>query len=313
MTAVDQLSSTPNLELNNAVKIYGGLKVLHDISFAVSPGEVVALVGHNGAGKTTIMKLLLGLIRPTSGSVRVLGHDPAGSMAAEARLGMGFLPETVSFPANMTGREIMTFYARLKRQDRQANGELLDRVGLADAADRRVKTYSKGMRQRLGLAQALIGSPRVLLLDEPTTGLDPSLRRSFYDTIVALKNEGVTVLLASHALSEIETRVDRFVIMNKGHLMADSSLAELRKSTQLPARIRLTTEDGSAARAAEHLQGADIHHINGRTVQFDCPSENKMELVRRVSDLGITIEDMEIELPGLERIYELYQNKEVPS
>ena len=151
--------SAPNLELENTAKAYDGLRVLHDVSFAVSPGEVVALVGHNGAGKTTIMKLLLGLIRPTSGSVQVLGHDPAGSNAAQARLGMGFLPETVSFPANMTGREIMNFYARLKRQVRGDNDRLLETVGLADASDRRVKTYSKGMRQRLGLAQALIGSP----------------------------------------------------------------------------------------------------------------------------------------------------------
>jgi Cu-processing system ATP-binding protein len=302
--------SAPNLELNQAAKNYDGLKVLHDISFSVSPGEIVALVGHNGAGKTTIMKLLLGLIRPTSGRVQVLGHDPAGVHAAQARLGMGFLPETVSFPANMTGQEIMNFYARLKRQDRSANARLLDMVGLADAAGRRVKTYSKGMRQRLGLAQALIGSPRVLLLDEPTTGLDPSLRRSFYDTIMELKNDGVTVLLASHALSEMESRVDRIAIMNNGHLMADGSMTDLRKLASLPARIRLTTNDGAAGRAAEHLQGADIKHVNGRTVEFDCASENKMELVRRVTDLGVTIEDMEIELPNLDRIYELYQGSE---
>jgi Cu-processing system ATP-binding protein len=300
--------SASNLELDNTAKAYDGLKVLHDVSFAVSPGEVVALVGHNGAGKTTIMKLLLGLIRPTSGSVQVLGHDPAGSNAAQARLGMGFLPETVSFPANMTGREIMNFYARLKRQDRSDNDRLLETVGLADASDRRVKTYSKGMRQRLGLAQALIGSPRVLLLDEPTTGLDPTLRRSFYDTIMSLKDEGVTVLLASHALSEMESRVDRIAIMSKGRLMADGSMTDLRKKAQLPARIRLTTDDGAAGRAAEHLQGADIRHVNGRTVEFDCASENKMELVRRVTDIGVTIEDMEIELPNLDRIYELYQD-----
>jgi Cu-processing system ATP-binding protein len=204
----------------------------------------------------------------------------------------------------------MNFYARLKRQDRHANERLLDMVGLGDAASRRVKTYSKGMRQRLGLAQALIGSPRVLLLDEPTTGLDPTLRRSFYDTIMSLKDQGVTVLLASHALSEMETRVDRIAIMNNGHLMADGSMAELRQRASLPARIRLTTDDGAAGRAAEHLQGADIRHVNGRTVEFDCASEDKMELVRRVTDIGISIEDMEIELPNLDRIYELYQDVE---
>ena len=207
----------------------------------------------------------------------------------------------------------MNFYARLKRQDLNANDRLLDVVGLGDAAQRRVKTYSKGMRQRLGLAQALIGSPRVLLLDEPTTGLDPSLRRSFYDTIMALKEDGVTVLLASHALSELESRVDRVAIMNQGRLMADGSMAELRQHANLPARIRLTTNDGAAAKAAERLHGADIHRVNGRTVEFACPPEEKMELVRRVTDLGVAVEDMEIELPNLDRIYAHFQNSEVSS
>jgi len=302
-----------NLQLSAATKVYDGAEVLHGINLSVAPGEAVALVGHNGAGKTTIMKLLLGLIRPTAGEVRVLGLDPAGRSAAEARLGIGFLPETVSFPPNMTGREIMNFYARLKKQDRAANDRLLDTVGLGAAAARRVKTYSKGMRQRLGLAQALIGSPRVLLLDEPTTGLDPSLRRAFYDTVTDLKNDGVTVLLASHALSEMETRVDRIAIMSNGSLKAEGSMAELRARSCIPARIRLTTHEGAAARAAERLQGADIRHVNGHTVEFDCAAENKMELVRRVSDLGVTVEDMEIELPNLDRIYAQYQDTETSS
>ncbi len=302
-----------NLQLERTTKSYDGLEVLHDVTFSVSPGEVVALVGHNGAGKTTVMKLLLGLIRPTEGDVRVLGLDPAGPHAADARLGMGFLPETVSFPPNMTGREIMNFYARLKLQDRSDNGRLLDMVGLADAVNRRVKTYSKGMRQRLGLAQALIGSPRVLLLDEPTTGLDPSLRRAFYDTVMALKADGVTVLLASHALSELETRVDRIAIMSQGRMLADGTMADLRKVAKLPARIRLTTNAGAASQAAERLHGADIRRVNGRTVEFACPPEEKMELVRRVTDLGVAVEDMEIELPNLDRIYAHFQGQEVSS
>ena len=202
--------SAPNLELINTAKIYDGLQVLHDVSFAVSPGEVVALVGHNGAGKTTIMKLLLGLIRPTSGSVQVLGHDPAGSNAAQARLGMGFLPETVSFPANMTGQEIMNFYARLKRQDRQDNERLLDMVGLGDAASRRVKTYSKGMRQRLGLAQALIGSPRVLLLDEPFSALDMDTRDDMLALVRRIVTErNLTCLMVTHDVRDCDRVADR--------------------------------------------------------------------------------------------------------
>ena len=307
------IDTSATLQLTDTTKDYDGLQVLQGVSLSISPGEVVAMVGHNGAGKTTIMKLLLGLIRPSAGTVRVLGLEPAGSDAAKARLGIGFLPETVAFPVNMTGREIMNFYARLKKADRRANERLLETVGLAEAAGRRIKTYSKGMRQRLGLAQALIGTPRVLLLDEPTTGLDPSLRRTFYDTIMELKAEGVTILLASHALSEMEARVDRIAIMSQGRLLADGSMAELRARTNLPARIRLTTNEGAASQAAERLQGADIRHVNGRTVEFDCPSQDKMELVRQISDLGVSIEDMEIELADLDRIYAHYQEPEVVS
>jgi energy-coupling factor transporter ATP-binding protein EcfA2 len=157
------------------------------------PGEATALVGHNGAGKTTLIKLLLGLVRPSQGSVSVLGVDPAGRQGAEARRALGFLPENVAFHGAMTGTELMNFYARLKGQPVSRNRDLLARVGLAEAADRRVSTYSKGMRQRLGLAQTLIGDPRLLLLDEPTSGLDPASRAEVFDMIDRLRADGATI------------------------------------------------------------------------------------------------------------------------
>lgn len=300
------------LQFDGACKIYDGNTVLEDVSLDVDEGSVVALVGHNGAGKTTMIKLLLGLIRPCRGNVRILGLDPAGSRGTEAKRNLGFLPETVAFQQAMTGLEVLNFYARLKRVDLRHNPELLERVGLADAAEHRVKTYSKGMRQRLGLAQALLGSPRVMLLDEPTTGLDPALRRSFYDTLSALKKDGVTVLLSSHALSELEPRVDKLAIMNHGKLMASGSLPELRKHAQIPVRIRLQTQDGAAADIANQLGGVDVSHVNGRTIEFFCAPEEKMILVRRISELGGTIEDLEIELPTLDQLYAHYRDEGAP-
>ena len=172
------------VELLEAEKRYGGLTALTATSLALAAGEVLALVGHNGAGKTTLMKLILGLIRPSAGTVRVFGADPAGREGAAARARIGFLPESVSFAGAMTGCEILRFYLALRGEAATAAGQLLERVGLAQAAGRRISTYSKGMRQRLGLAQALIGRPAVLLLDEPTTGLDPTLRQTFYDTVI---------------------------------------------------------------------------------------------------------------------------------
>jgi Cu-processing system ATP-binding protein len=302
--------SRPALQFRQVKKVYDGAPAVDGVTLDVEEGHVVALVGHNGAGKTTMMKLLLGLIRPTAGAVSVLGLDPTGPHGAEAKTNLGFLPETVAFQQAMTGLEVLNFYARLKRADLSANMALLESVGLAHAARKRVKTYSKGMRQRLGLAQALLGSPKVLLLDEPTTGLDPTLRRDFYQTISRLKNEGVTILLSSHALSEMESRVDRIAIMNQGRLMAEGSLAELREAAGLPVRIRLKTTQGAAAEIAGGLDGADVTTVNGSTVEFSCPPDKKMILVRRISELGIAVEDMEIELASLERLYSHYRNGE---
>ncbi|MDK1491173.1 ABC transporter ATP-binding protein [Sinorhizobium sp. 7-81] len=218
-------------------KRYGNATVVGDVSFGLHAGETIALVGHNGAGKTTLIKLMLGLIRPTDGLVRVLGENPAtGDFVARQRL--GYLPESVSFNMALSGRETLRFYARLKRVDIAAAEELFERVGLApEAVDRPVRTYSKGMRQRLGLAQALLGTPRILLLDEPTSGLDPALRRSFYDLITELRGKGTTVLLSSHALTELEGRTDRVIIINNGVAIADGTLDDLRRIARLPTRI----------------------------------------------------------------------------
>lgn len=297
------------LQFERAGKTYDGNTVLDNVSLDVNQGTAVALVGHNGAGKTTMIKLLLGLIRPSSGRVRILGLDPAGPDGAKAKHNLGFLPETVAFQQAMTGLEVLNFYARLRRADLKANTELLERVGLADVARQRVKTYSKGMRQRLGLAQALLGTPRVMLLDEPTSGLDPTLRRGFYDILSDLKQNGATVLLASHALSELESRVDKVAIMNKGKLIANGSISELRSAAKIPVRIRLRTRDGTAGAIAERLGGADVSQVNGQTVEFSCAPEDKMMLVRRVSELGVAIEDMEIELPTLDQLYSHYRSE----
>ena len=227
------------VEIKHVSKRYGKIEAVRDVSLDLAPGETTALVGHNGAGKTTLLKLMLGLAHPTAGTIRVLGDDPAaGEFAARSKV--GYLPENVSFNAALTGREILSFYARLKGEPVAKALGLLDRVGLGSASARRVATYSKGMRQRLGLAQALIGEPQVLLLDEPTTGLDPALRLSFYEIVQALRDRGATVVLSSHALAELGERADRVVIMSHGAMVAHGSIDELRRIARLPAKIRLT-------------------------------------------------------------------------
>ena len=295
--------SAATIRVREVTKGFGKVDAVRAASFDLQQGETVALVGHNGAGKTTLIKLMLGLIRPTSGSIEVLGDDPAAGQFA-ARRQLGFLPENVAFNPGLTGRETLAFYARLKRQPAFAVGPLLDRVGLTVAANRRVGTYSKGMRQRLGLAQALLGEPRVLLLDEPTTGLDPALRQSFYDTVEELRGRGATVLLSSHALTELEERAGRVIIMNRGIKVADGSLGELRRIARLPTKIRLKVTERGLASMSEWLGPADTwRRINGRTIEVDASPEGKIALLRRATNEAAPVEDLDVVPPTLDQLY----------
>jgi Cu-processing system ATP-binding protein len=290
---------TATMSIRSVDKSYGRIRALREVSFDLAPGRICALVGHNGAGKTTLIKLMLGLIRPSGGAIRVLGEDPAAGEFSARRM-LGYLPENVAFNAALTGRETLSFYARLKRLKPATGRALLDRVGLAAAADRRVGTYSKGMRQRLGLAQALLGRPRILLLDEPTTGLDPALRQTFYDILHELRDDGATVLISSHALSELEGRAEHVLIMNRGVLVAQGTLAELRALSQLPIRVAFDLAPGGDKTpewlASGHASGMDNHVV---LVPDD---ERKMALIRRAAG-DPRVRNIEIVTPTLDDLY----------
>ncbi|MBF0399514.1 MAG: ABC transporter ATP-binding protein [Magnetococcales bacterium] len=283
------------------VKHYPQHRALDGVSLTLPPGICVALLGHNGAGKTTLMKLLLGLTRPTAGRVTVLGQNPATAPLAFRRQ-IGFLPENVIFHDELTGIDTLTYYARLKGEARERCVQLLAQVGLAEAAKRRVKTYSKGMRQRLGLAQALLGQPRLLLLDEPTTGLDPMLRQEFYRIIQALRNQGVTVMLSSHLLTELEAQTDLAIILRAGKLVACGSLSALREQANLPVCLQVTTTDPE--KVTQHLAGLAVAKPGtmGQAV-FVCAVSGKMATLRRLALLGELVQDVEIQMPSLDDVY----------
>jgi Cu-processing system ATP-binding protein len=304
---------TLTVRIANVTKHYGRIAAVTDVSFDLAKGEMVALIGHNGAGKTTLMKLMLGLIRPTHGAIEVLGDNPAAGQFA-GRRHLGYLPENVSLDAALTGRETQAFYARLKREPVAKAFELLDMVGLGTAGARRVGTYSKGMRQRLGLAQALIGHPRVLLLDEPTTGLDPELRQTFYEVIQRLAAEGTTVLLSSHALTELEERAGRVIIMNHGIKVADGSIDELRRLARLPTRIRLKVSGlGSGEMPAWLPTSAPCRRLNGHIVEIEAAPEQKIELLHRATAQGTSVEDLDVMPPTLDELYAHFlKSTEIP-
>ena len=291
---------TPTIQLTAAGKRFGRIWAAQDVDLALHQGECVSLVGHNGAGKSTLIKLMLGLLRPDAGSVRVLGEDPAAGHAG-VRTALGYLPENVAFHPAMTGAETLGFYARLKRQDRRRNPALLERVGLGEAARRRVGTYSKGLRQRLGLAQALLGTPRALLLDEPTTGLDPALRQSFYEILRDLRRDGAAILLSSHALAELEGEVDRVVVMNQGRKTADGDIQELRALAGIRPRLRVRLARGLRLAANG---GCDPwggwRRLPGEVLELDCDEAEIAPLLRRLPG---EVRDVEIVRPSLDEVY----------
>jgi Cu-processing system ATP-binding protein len=283
---------------------YGKQDAVRDLDLTLRAGECVGLVGHNGAGKSTLIKMMLGLVRPTAGGVRVLGEDPAASAAARARRELGYLPENVALHPAMTGAETLAFYARLKRRPVAGNAALLERVGIAAAAHRRVGTYSKGMRQRLGLAQALLGNPRALLLDEPTTGLDPALRQSFYEIIGDLRRGGAMVLLSSHALAELEGQVDRVVVMNQGRKVADGSIADLRALAAIRPRIRLRLP--RAPRAVANGPDAWVEWTSDSEGVLELSCEEN-EVASMLRSLPNSAEDIAITRPSLDELYAVFQ------
>lgn len=290
--------STDLVALTGVSKHYGSQRAIDGLDLQLREGECVALAGHNGAGKSTMIKLILGLIRPTRGRVAIFGQDAHSPAAARLRGRIGYLPETVALHPSMTGEETLAFYARLKRQPLSGNAALLEKVGIAGAARRRVGGYSKGMRQRLALAQALLGQPRVLLFDEPTTGLDPASRLMFYDIVHELRAAGATILLSTHALSELAGHADRIVVMKAGKKIADGAMSALRRSTGLPIRIRLTFADASAP-----PPGCDWRRIDAGRFELACPESGKVEAIRGIGALSPAIADLDIQVPGLDDIY----------
>jgi ABC-2 type transport system ATP-binding protein len=219
----------PALEVRALHKRYGHVAALGGVDLTVGRGELVGLLGPNGAGKSTLVKIACGLVRPSNGAVTVCG-TPAGSRPARASL--GYLAELFRFPGWCTAAEVLELHQRLAGSDGGAGerAQLLELVGLAEAASRRVDAMSKGMQQRLGIAQALIGSPVLLLLDEPTSALDPAGRRAVRALLEELRSRGVAVLLNSHLLSEIELVCDRVVILSRGLVAAAGRPDELTRS-----------------------------------------------------------------------------------
>lgn len=295
---------TSTLTISHLTKTFGTVKALSNVSLHVSPGERVALLGHNGAGKSTLMKVILGLIAADSGEISVCGAAP-GDTAARSRV--AYLPENTSFHSALTGLEQITHYMRLRKEDTAGAMSLLDKVGLAHAAKRRIGTYSKGMRQRVGLAQTLIGRPELLVLDEPTSGLDPVSRRDFYELLDELAADGAAILLSSHALTEVEARTDRLLILSGGQMVATGSLSELRREAALPVNIHITAINGYDTDILTALPSAI--RVNS-ALHLSCTQEDKLTTLAQISGLKDKVADIDVIPPSLEDIYSHFSRRD---
>src|SRR5512132_1309297 len=253
------MAESPPIEVRGLVKRYGGITAVDDVDLTVNPGDVFGYLGPNGAGKTTSLRMMLGLIRPTTGSVRLFGRDP--QISVKALEGVAGFVEAPSFYPYLSGLDNLKLCAALDGAGTTATiDEVLEIVELRDRAKDKVKGYSHGMRQRLGIASALLRNPRLLLLDEPATGLDPAGMRDMRELIRDLGARGITVLLSSHLMTEVEELCNRVAIIRRGRVAYQGSLSDLRSRAGISYRLR-TTDDLRARRVSQAQPG--IEEIEG--------------------------------------------------
>ncbi len=272
------MNSTESIGIQGLEKIYPGerrggpgVHALKPLTLRIAPGEVFGLLGPNGAGKTTLVKLLLGIVYPTAGSATIMGRN-IGTVASKEMV--GYLPENHRYPLYLTGDGVLRYFGRLSGLDgatlRKRADELLELVNMTKWRRTKVRKYSKGMMQRLGLAQALLNDPQVIFLDEPTDGVDPVGRKEIRDIIVRLREQGRTIFLNSHLLSEVELISDRVAILNQGELVRIGTVREL---TETAHTVRIETTPEAGPRFAELAAGLGAQEIEPTSAILDASNQ----------------------------------------
>jgi ABC-2 type transport system ATP-binding protein len=282
------------IETHGLAKRYGRVQALDDLTLRVSEGEIFGFLGPNGAGKTTTIRLLLGLLRPSAGSATLLGRPVTPSNVA-AREAVGYLPGELALWHGFSGRATLAFLERLTRRPAVDRDALLERLGLADAELRRpVRTYSDGMKQKLGIVQALQCRPRLAFLDEPTKGLDPLVQQAFYEVLQASRHQGTTVFFSSHVLPEVQRVCDRVAILRAGRLVAVGAVEEIRRAQRR--RVRATFAAPTDTASLDGL--GEVRSRTATEVELLVAQDALPDLVARLA--GMPLADITIEPPSLE-------------
>jgi len=296
------------IETVNLVKIYkGGVKALQGVSFCAKKGEIYGLLGPNGAGKTTTVKILSTLIKPTSGTARILGHDVVQESGTVRRL-IGVVPQDLTSDDEMTGFENVYIHARLyglgRKEAEEKAWEVLEFMGLTEAANRKTITYSGGMRKRLEIAMSLVHDPQVLFLDEPTLGLDVQSRRHLWDLILSLKKQGKTILLTTHYMEEADYLSDRVGIIDMGRIVAEGTPEELKRRLGGD-RIHIRPVDPAQAQViGQTLESAGFTVVleNGEVIVKVPKAEEALLSIARIIE-KFNIADIRISKPNLEEVF----------
>lgn len=295
------------VSLQNVSVRFGRVHALRDVSVSVARGETTMLVGPNGAGKSTLLHVLLGLVRPERGELRVDGAPRAVDNDFKRRV--GYLPEAVAFPENLTGRQVLRFFARARGVDRRRVDEVLGRVGLSQSGGRAVRGYSRGMRQRLGLAQAILAGPELLILDEPTGGLDQEGLSVLWSVLADWRESERMTLISSHDLALLERRITRMCVLDEGRVVTDDTPEGLRRSVSLPQRVHLEVAahaNGEIKRLAAAIGQASGRQVEqeGRVLRAEVSPANLLAVLDVRAAFPEIVVGLRVEEPPLDQVYE---------
>ncbi|MCX8173307.1 MAG: ABC transporter ATP-binding protein [Thermoplasmata archaeon] len=295
-------TDVPAIEVRNLTKKYGEVVAVNGLNLKVKKGEVYGFLGPNGAGKTTTLKIIMGLVHPTAGDVLIGGKKPD----AEVRRDIGFLPEKMSFYDNLTPTQTLEFFADLKNAEKKEIRQILRDVGLQEAAERRVGGFSKGMGQLLGIAQCMLGSPSLYVLDEPMSGLDARWRKYFKDKLKTINQNGATIIFSSHILAEVEDICDRVGIIHRGRLLFEGTVQELHRHLKLKPKLEIMIE-GLAGKVPEELKGMEgiEASASGDWLTVVCDYGSRAAVMSILERKGLKILDFRTSEPSLEESFDL--------
>ncbi len=291
------------IKIRGLEKKFNGFKAVSGLDLDVKEGEIYGFLGPNGAGKTTTIRIMIGLMKGEKGTIEIDGYD-VKKKGKKVRQRLGYLPEKVSFYGNLTVSENLEFLCEVKGCSKSEIDRILKDFKFEEQRSKKCKHLSKGMTQRLGIAQTLIGKPDLLILDEPTAGLDPNIRRWIKDKILSLKDKGKTIFLSSHVLSEVQELCDRVGILNEGSMLAEDDVETLGDKLSLKDRLELRFEPlDKGLEIVNNLDYVERARVEDSKLVLYCSAEKKMSVIRKFLDEGMEITNFSVKEPDLEEVF----------